>query len=176
MLAIWLCPENLYKILLHKYPLRSYTFQCVPARSVICFSRSDSCGLRSYAFRATLPLICDATMRSDTFQLRSVYVPPSFLMILLKCYTFPCVPCEPPAKCESTYTFLYVPDTFLLRSCGLFAKMRVPIMRSYTFLAAVFYKVGSTTFQGAATQELPEGWAHCCGRPHTFRTRSAYVP
>ena len=102
-------------------------FLYVPVRSVyvpyafpIPNNRRFMIPIRSHAFRATLPLLCEATVRSDTFRVRSVCVPQWFRTILLNFYTFPCVPDKPPAHLHVGIRSY----TFRVRSCCVPAGFR----------------------------------------------------
>ena len=61
---------------------------CVPCNPSAKRSKIHSAGMRSNAFRATLPQICKRAMRSYEFRLRSVCVPPYFLKNLQKMDAF----------------------------------------------------------------------------------------
>ena len=68
--------------------------RCVPCKPSAKRIKSHSAGMRSYAFRATLPQICKRGMRSYEFRLRSVCVPPYFLKNFQKMDAFLGVPCN----------------------------------------------------------------------------------
>ncbi len=57
----------------HKICLKFMRSRCVPCKPSAKRINNHSAGMRSYAFRATLPQICKTAMRSYEFRLRSVY-------------------------------------------------------------------------------------------------------
>ena len=119
---IWVCPGNPQG--------KAFNFVCpVQTRSVyvpytfpLHFGRFFWKVIRSYTFRATLPLKCEIAIRSDTFRIRSVYVPPTFRKNFAESYTFLYVPCSPSIEMWNGYTFRHVPYTFRIRSAHISAE------------------------------------------------------
>jgi hypothetical protein len=108
----------------------SYTFPYVPCNPFIKSLQWWPASIRSYTFRATLPVNYANHVPNPYVPIRSVQPSRWIVPIMSWIYTFLYVPCNPPAIIQKCYTFLYVPIKFLyVPPCFL-----KNLFQSYTFL------------------------------------------